>query len=141
MTESVALKTLPLERGEVVVVNGLPIRMAEDGTLQVPAGARVMTKDHFIVDSRQADTAAKRIFFVLQAMTLDAAHAELYRADLMRLLDDRAESSSLPPVLKSLAMISDLATRGDYMGALEICRHLISFDEALTSDFPALEAV
>lgn len=136
MTEN-SLKTLALRPGEVVVVNGLPIRMAADGTLQVPADARVLTKEQLILDLKDADSAAKRIFFVLQAMSLDAANAETYRRDLTRLLDDRAENSSLGPVLRSLGLIADLARGGDYMAAMEICRHLIEFDEAVMRDYPA----
>ena len=41
------------------------------------------------------------------------------------------------PVLRSLAIIYELARKGDYTGALELTRHLIQFDDALVREFPA----
>ena len=40
-------------------------------------------------------------------------------------------------MLRSLAIISELARKGDYLGALELARHLIQFDDALVREFPA----
>ncbi|HSK40258.1 MAG TPA: flagellar biosynthesis repressor FlbT, partial [Arenibaculum sp.] len=71
MSEVIEMKALPLKRGETVLLNGVPLHMTEDGGLEVPAEARVLTREQLILDSNQADTAAKRIYFVLQAMSLD----------------------------------------------------------------------
>lgn len=140
MNEAIQLKELPLAPGEVVLVNGMPIKLAADGKVLVPVEARVLTKDQLILDSTEADTAAKRIYFVLQAMSLDPANAKVYQDDLTRLLDDRAESSTLTPVLRSLGLISEFAHIGDFHSAMEICRHLIEFDDAVVRDYPMTAA-
>ncbi|WP_207476518.1 flagellar biosynthesis repressor FlbT [Arenibaculum pallidiluteum] len=136
MIDSIELKKLPLKAGETVLVNGTPIRL-EGGELMVPASAKVVTRAQLLKDVAQANTATKRIYFILQAMSLDPTNGEAYRRDLMALIDDRAENSTLVPVLKSLALIAEFARLGDNASALEICRHLIDFDDAVVRDFPA----
>jgi len=136
MTETNKMKTLPLRAGETVLVNGTPIRMTEDGKLLVASSAKVLTRTQLLVDVAQANTATKRIYFILQAMSLDPENVAAYRKDLMLLIDDRAENSTLVPVLRSLALIAEFARIGDYASAMEISRHLIEFDEAVVRDFP-----
>ena len=86
---------------------------------------------------KDADTATKKIYYALQLLTLDPAGATAHHDALINLLDDRAEATELQPVLRSLAIISELARKGDYLGALELTRHLIQFDDALVREFPA----
>lgn len=137
MTEQIQMKALPIVPGETVLVNGTPLHMAADGSLRVAADAKVLTRAQLVLDKKQADTAAKRIYFVLQAMYLDPQNAPSYRGELVVLLGQRAENSQLQPILHSLATIEALSRSGDYLAAMELCRHLIEFDEAVVRDFPA----
>jgi flagellar biosynthesis regulator FlbT len=137
MTEQIRMKALPMAPGDTVLINGTPLSMASDGSLHVAADAKVLTREQLILDKNQADTAAKRIYFVLQAMSLDLQNAQSYRNELVALLGQRAENSQLQPILHSLATIDTLARNGDYLAAMELCRHLIEFDEAVVRDFPA----
>ena len=137
MTEQIQMKALPIAPGETVLINGTPLYMAADGSLRVAADAKVLTRAQLVLDKKQADTAAKRIYFVLQAMYLDPQNASSYRSELVVLLGQRAENSQLQPILHSLATIDALARGGDCLAAMELCRHLIEFDEAVLRDFPA----
>jgi flagellar biosynthesis repressor protein FlbT len=137
MSETTQTKTLPLRPGETLLLNGMPLHMAADGSLRVPAGARVATRGDIAEDAARADTVAKRILVVLQAMSLEPEAPEKLRADLLDLLGQRAEGSQLEPVVHGLATIEMLARAGNYSGAMEVCRHLIGFDDALVRDFPS----
>lgn len=140
MTEQIPMKALAIAPGETVLINGTPLRMADDGSLHVAADAKILTRSQIILDKNQADTAAKRIYFVLQAMSLDLHDAPSYMDELVALLNLRAENSQLQPILHSLATIDTLARNGDYLPAMELCRHLIEFDEAVVRDFPVAAA-
>ena len=137
MPETSQMKTLPLRPGETLLLNGMPLHMAADGSLRVPAGAPVATREDLAAEAAGADTTAKRILVVLQAMSLEPEVPETFRADLLDLLGQRAESSQLEPVMHGLATIEMLARAGNYAGAMEVCRHLIGFDEALVREFPS----
>ncbi|EWY35891.1 hypothetical protein N825_32495 [Skermanella stibiiresistens SB22] len=137
MTDTIELIALPLEPGGTVIMKGVPIHMREDGKIMVPRDTPTLTREQLILDENEADTATKRIYYTLQLMTLNEASASAYHAKLISLLDDRAEATELQPVLRSLAIISELSRKGDYMMALDVCRHLIQFDDALVREFPA----
>lgn len=137
MTETIELIALPLQPGGTVIVKGVPIHMQDDGTVMVPKDTPTLTREQLILDEKDADTATKRIYYALQLMTLDGASAGIYHEKLISLLDDRAEATELQPVLRSLAIISELSRKGEYLAALEVCRHLIQFDDALVREFPA----
>ncbi|WP_158047167.1 flagellar biosynthesis repressor FlbT [Skermanella pratensis] len=137
MTETIELIALPLQPGGTVIVKGVPIHMQADGTVMVPKDTPTLTREQLILDEKDADTATKRIYYALQLMTLDSASAATYHGKLISLLDDRAEATELQPVLRSLAIISELSRKGEYLAALEVCRHLIQFDDALVREFPA----
>ncbi|HEV7367943.1 flagellar biosynthesis repressor FlbT [Arenibaculum sp.] len=136
MTDKIEMKTLALKPGETVLLNSVPLRLTEAGQLEVPADVRVLTREQLIVDAGKADTVAKRIYFVLQAMNLDPQNYAAYRDELLELLSQRAERSELQPILRSLATIEQLSHAQDFTAAMDLCRHLIEFDDAVMRDFP-----
>ena len=137
MTDTIEMTILPLEPGGTVIVKGIPIHMNADGKVLVPSDTPTLTRDQLILDAKDADTATKRIYYTLQLMTLDSGSAATYHEALINLLDDRAEATELQPVLRSLAIINELSRKGDYLAAMDVCRHLIQFDDALVREFPA----
>jgi flagellar biosynthesis regulator FlbT len=137
MTDTIEMTLLPLEPGDTVIVKGVPIHMNAEGKILVPAETPTLTRDQLILDEKDADTATKRIYYMLQLMTLDSGSAAKYHSTLIDLLDDRAEATELQPVLRSLAIINELTRKGNYLAAMEVCRHLIQFDDALVREFPA----
>ncbi len=137
MTDTTDWTLLPLEPGGTVIVKGVPIHQRADGKILVPRDTPVLSREQLILDEKDADTATKKIYYALQLLTLDPAGAPAHHDGLINLLDDRAEATELQPVLRSLAIISELARKGDYIGALELARHLIQFDDALVREFPA----
>lgn len=137
MSDTTQMKTLPIRPGETLLLNGMPLHMTADGSLRVPAGIRVASRDDVVAEASQADTAAKRILVILQAMSLETEEPEKFRGELLALLGQRAEGSQLQPVVHGLATIEMLARAGNYTAAMEVCRHLVGFDEALVREFPA----
>lgn len=136
MTDKIEMKALALKPGETVLLNTVPLRMTAGGQLEVPVDVRVLTREQLILDAGKADTVAKRIYFVLQAMNLDPQNYGTYRDELVELLSQRAERSELQPILRSLATIEQLAQAQDFTAAMDLCRHLIEFDDAVMRDFP-----
>jgi flagellar biosynthesis regulator FlbT len=138
MTEGLELTTLPLQPGDTVIVNGMPVRMTADGQVMVPKEARILTRNQLIVDEKDADTSTKRIYFIIQTLLLDrSVNTAASRDELIRLIDDRAEATELKPVLLCLAVMTELVRNRDYHNALELCRHLVQFDEALVREYPS----
>ena len=137
MTDTTDWKLLPLTPGGTVIVKSIPIHQSADGQLMVPQDAPILTREQLMLDQKDADTATKKIYYALQLLTLDPAGAAKHHDALINLLDDRAEATELQPVLRSLAIISELSRKGEYLAALEVCRHLIQFDDALVREFPA----
>jgi flagellar biosynthesis regulator FlbT len=137
MTDTTDWTLLPLEPGATVIVKGVPIHQRADGKILVPRETPVLSREQLILDEKDADTATKKIYYALQLLTLDPVGAPAHHDALINLLDDRAEATELQPVLRSLAIISELARKGDYTSALELTRHLIQFDDALVREFPA----
>ena len=137
MTDTTDWTLLPLEPGGTVIVKGIPIHQRADGKILVPKDTPTLSREQLILDEKDADTATKKIYYALQLLTLDPAGTATHHDALINLLDDRAEATELQPVLRSLAIISELARGGDYLNALELTRHLIQFDDALVREFPA----
>lgn len=131
------MKNLDLKPGGIAYVNGLAIAMAPDGTLRIPADARILTQNDLLESLDAADTPAKKIYFVLQSMLLDPANGETYRTQLLDLLCDRSEASELNAVTRSLATIKSFVERGDLPAAMEVCRRLNDFDQALVETYPS----
>lgn len=130
---------LPLAPGSAVFVNGAAIAMTPDGKLRVQASARVLTKDQLMIDASSDLTPTKRIYLVLQAMLLDPSGVDKYRRQLMDLVFDRSEATTLPPVMLSLANLLRLAEGGDYHAAMDICQKLIDLDDALIKQYPVAD--
>jgi flagellar biosynthesis repressor protein FlbT len=137
MLPTINLTDLPLEPNSIVFVNGVCIARAADGTLKVDVGARVLSKDDLMSDVGDANTPTRRIYFVLQSMLLDPANRDVYRNQLIDLLCDRSEVTTMPTVLQSLATLSRLASVGEVQDAMEICQKLIEFDDAISRDYPS----
>ncbi|HYG87171.1 MAG TPA: flagellar biosynthesis repressor FlbT [Azospirillum sp.] len=130
------MKDLDLKPGSVAYVNGMVIARTADGALKISANARVHTKEDLLPTLEAADTPAKKIYFVLQSMLLDPANIETYRQQLLDLLCDRSEASSLNAVLRSLATIQSLAESGEIQAAMDMCRRLSDFDQAVVEAYP-----
>ena len=114
MTDTTDWTLLPLEPGGTVIVKGIPIHQRADGKILVPQDTPILSREQLILDEKDADTATKKIYYALQLLTLDPAGAAAHHDALINLLDDRAEATELQPVLRSLAIISELARKGDY---------------------------
>lgn len=127
---------LKLKPGVAVFVNGAAIMLTPEGQFKVSAGAQVLTSSDLLSSAAEADTPAKKIYFVLQSMLLDPEHDAVYRKELADLLCDRSEASDLPAVLRSLAVIQNLVEQGKIQSAMEVCSRLSELDKAIIETFP-----
>ncbi len=122
---------LELRQGEVMIVNGAPIRFRTKSRIELTAHARFLFGKQ-IMQPEQADTPARRIYFALQTayigidderpLGLDAAR------DLIAQFKD-ATSSELACEILDRAMTA--AEQDDCYGALKLARRIIRHEDSV----------
>lgn len=122
---------LELRPGEVMIVNGAPIRFRTKSRIELTAKARFLFGKQ-IMPPDEADTPARRIYFALQSAyigTDDERERGLVTA--RRLIDDfkGATTSGLAREILDLALAA--AEADDCYQALKLARRIIRHEDAV----------
>jgi flagellar protein FlbT len=115
--------------GEKFIVNGAVITLG-DGDLEVQ-NHDIVLLGRDIMLPEDADTPAKRVYYWLMLMYLDAPGQDLYRLHLLDDMNDLLNATSLTDVAKSLGLIHQLVQHDDLGRAMESARALIAFEAEL----------
>ena len=121
---------LELRQGEVMVVNGAPIRFRTKSRIELTAHARFLFGKQ-IMQPVQADTPARRIYFALQSAYVGVDDERSRGLDAARTLIDAfkaATSSSLAREILDRAMAA--AEADDCYSALKLTRRIIRHDDS-----------
>ena len=78
-----------------------------------------------------ANTPAKRVYYWLMLMYLDAQGREEYRLRLLDDMNDLLNATTLVDVAKSLGLIHQFVQREDYPKAMASARALMGFEAEL----------
>ena len=128
-TAAVPSVRVPVRPGEKFVVNGAIVTLG-DGSVEIQNHEMVfMGRDVMLPED--ANTPAKRIYYWLMLMYLDAPGQETYRTRLLDDMNDFLNATSLVDVAKSLGLIHQFVQREDYDRALASVKALISFETEL----------
>ena len=105
-----AVITNGANRCELYIENNVPILRQKD-----------------ILNEKDADTPAGRIYFAIQLMYVDDRNLELHHKNYWKLVQDFIQAA--PSVLPLIDAISDLILKGQYYQALKLARNLIDYEK------------
>ncbi len=131
---------LELRQGDLMVVNGAPIRFRNRARIELAAKARFLFGKQ-IMPPEGANTPARRIYFALQTAYIgtDAERAQgLVRA--RELIGEFAEATTSATVRALLAEALEVAQSEDCYAALKIARRVMRHEEEVLGLPPAPSA-
>jgi flagellar protein FlbT len=122
---------LELRAGEMMIVNGAPIRFRSRTRIELAAHVRFMFGKQ-ILQPDQVDTPAKRIYFALQSAYIgEAADREANLTSARYFIEDfqQATTSELVRQLLTRALIA--AEEDDFYQALKLARRVRDHEDAV----------
>lgn len=128
-----ALK-LTLRPGERLAINGAVIENGDRrASLTLPARADIL-READIMQASEATSPARRIYFHIQTMILNAPGRDktyrIFRADL----EAFAAALITPAAIRDCARVAAQVANGDYYRALKSCRTLIAYEDERLSN-------
>ena len=99
--DGMALK-INIKPGEKIVVNGAVITIAEGGSALILQNHAVFLRGKDIMQQEDATTPARKIYFYLMLMYLDADSQEMYYGTFMEYMNDLMKATTLRDVADSL---------------------------------------
>ena len=129
---------LELRQGEVMIVNGAPIRFRTRSRIELTAKARFLFGKQ-IMPPDQADSPARRIYFALQSAYIGAEAEREAGLDAARnFIEDfrKATTSDLVRMILNQAQIA--AEEDDCYRALKLIRRIIQHEDVVLGKTPNL---
>ncbi len=124
---------IQLRPKERIIINGAVIEGHPDSRTEIVLlnKARIMRQKH-IIQEKEANTPAKRLYFTIQMLYIDEGDTkENYEKLFKRYFDDLKETVSLPPLVKALDNIDKTIKEKNFYDAMKVCRELIKAEESL----------
>ena len=135
---AVASVRMPVRTGDKFVVNGAVVTLGE-GDIEIQ-NHEVILLGRDVMLPEDANSPAKRIYYWLMLMYLDAPGQEIYRLHLLDDMNDLLNTTSLLDVTKALGLIHQLVQRNDLGRAMESAKALIAFEADLLAIRPKAAA-
>ena len=127
---------IDLKPGEKFVINGAVVSVGRDGRSLLLQNEAVLLREKDIMQEEEANTPARRIYFVIMLMYIDPANASAYLEKFTALAGDFASAAVLPEVQKILSGIETDISSGNFYHALRQCRKLFAIEEKLLKPSP-----
>lgn len=124
---------IQLRPKERIIINGAVIEGHPDSRTEIVLlnKARIMRQKH-ILQEKEANTPAKRLYFTIQMLYIDESGSpENYEKLFKKYFDDLKETVSLPPLVKALDNIYKTVQEKNFYDAMKVCRDLIKAEESL----------
>jgi flagellar protein FlbT len=127
---------LELRQGDLMVVNGAPIRFRNRARIELAAKARFLFGKQ-IMPPEGANTPARRIYFALQTAYIGADDERGPGLDAARrLIADFMEATTSPTVRDMLGRALEAAEGDDCYAALKIARRIMRHEEEVLGIAP-----
>jgi flagellar biosynthesis repressor protein FlbT len=104
-------------KAEIIIQNTVPVLREKD-----------------IITEENADTVAKKIYFIILSMYVDSKNEQEYHTIYFKLVNEMFESAPNPGVLALVMEISQKILEGDHYKALKICKKLLNFESELLAN-------
>src|SRR6478672_6238139 len=122
---------LELRQGEVMIVNGTPIRFRTKSRIELTAKARFLFGKQ-IMPPYQADSPARRIYFALQAAYIGAEDERIHGlASARELIAQFKEATTSTLACEILDRVLGAAEADDCYQALKLTRRIIRHEDAV----------
>ena len=122
---------LELRQGEVMVVNGAPIRFRTKTRLELTAHARFLFGKQIMAPD-EADTPARRIYFALQAAYIGTDEERPVGLATARDLCKRFKEATTSPLAREILDRAITAAENDQCyAALKLARRIIRHEDAV----------
>ena len=131
---------LSLKPGEKFVCNGAVLTNGERRVSLVIENKASILRDRDIMQAEDANTPAKRIYFSIMMLYLDAEHSDVHYDEFVKRTSEFMEAVSDHESLSICVAISRDVLQGQYYKALIKCRQLFDFEQVrlryVTSSLP-----
>ena len=104
-------------KAEIVIQNTVPVLREKD-----------------IITEENADTPAKKIYFIILSMYVDAKNEKEYHSIYFKLINEMFEKVPNQGVIALVMKISQKITEGEHYQALKICKKLLNFELELLAN-------
>ena len=122
---------LELRQGEVMVVNGAPIRFRTKSRIELTAHARFLFGKQ-IMPPDDADTPARRIYFALQSAYIGTDEERPQGLATARELSQRFKEATTSPLARDILDRAIAAAEADQCyEALKLARRIIRHEDAI----------
>jgi flagellar biosynthesis repressor protein FlbT len=122
-----------LKPSEKVVINGAVITAGENGATLVLHNKAALLRAKDIMQEQDANTPAKRVYFMIMLMYLDPQNKDDYMDRYMEFMMDMMAATTLPELKRSLALIHVDVGAGEFYRALKTCRAVMKLESELLS--------
>lgn len=120
---------LSLKPGEKLVVNGAVLANTDRRTSLVVENQASILRERDIMQPDEANTPARRIYFVVMMMYLDEGERKRLRDTFMKLLTDFMGAVAGRDAIDACLAISAYVANEDYYKALAKCRRLFDYEQ------------
>jgi flagellar protein FlbT len=125
---------LELRQGEVMIVNGAPIRFRTRSRIELTAKARFLFGKQ-IMPPDQADSPARRIYFALQSAYIgDETEREAALDAARHFINEFQEATTSNTVRTILSQALVAAEEDDCYQALKLVRRIMQHEASVTGD-------
>jgi flagellar biosynthesis repressor protein FlbT len=128
---------LSLKPGEKFVLNGAVVQNGDRRAVLVLQNKASVLREKDIMQSDEANTPARRIYFPVMMMYLDEAVADRYYDEFVRRLTEFMGVISNPAVLADCVNISKHCMAREFYKALMLCRKLIEYEDERLGNVPS----
>lgn len=120
---------LSLKPNERFVLNGAVIQNGERRANLILQNQASVLREKDIMQEAEADTPAKRVYFPVMMMYLDADGAEDMYNEFVLKMTEFMSAIKNPEMLAQCVAVSREVMAGNYYRALNTCRRLIEYEE------------
>ena len=120
-----------LKPSEKVVINGAVMTAGDNGATLVLHNKAALLRAKDILQEEDANTPAKRLYFMIMLMYLDPENKTDYFPKYMEFASDLMRATSLKPLKKSLALIHQDISQNEFYRALKTCRAVMKLESEL----------
>ncbi len=128
---------LSLKPGEKFVLNGAVVQNGDRRGVLILQNKASVLREKDIMQSAEANTPARRIYFPLMMMYLDEAGASRYHDEFVLRLTEFMGVIRNPDVLADCVAISKSCMEREYYKALMLSRKLIEYEDERLGNVPS----
>ena len=120
---------LSLKPGEKFVLNGAVVQNGERRANLILQNQASVLREKDIMQEAEANTPAKRVYFPVMMMYLDADCAEDMYNEFVLKMTEFMSAIKNPEMLSQCVAVSREVMAGNYYRALNTCRRLIEYEQ------------